>query len=153
MRSSRLPAFLRVLLVLAVFAAGMLGIVGAWQAQGGAPLGVIVGTVVLFVVFSAGGLSMRSRSRGMWWAALLVLWVVLVLNAPSTEWLALPLIALAAATESRTAVAAGAVGALVVVAAAGGGDIAISSIVIYACALGLAVLTGLGYRRLMARSE
>lgn len=151
-RSSFAPV-LRALLVLAVVVAGVVGIVGAWQNQGGAPLGVIVATVLFFAVFGAGGIAVRRRSRGTWWGALIVLSVVLMTQAPSTEWLALPMIAMAAATESFTVAGAGAIAAVVVVTYLGVGDQGATAVVIFACAAGLAMLAGLSYRRLTAAPE
>ncbi|WP_061961223.1 hypothetical protein [Demequina flava] len=153
MPSPRLAVLLRAVLVIAVMAAGVIGIVGAWQDQGGAPLGVVLGTVLFFGVFSAGGLAVRRRSRGAWWGALLLLWVVLMTQAPATEWLALPLLAMAAATESFNAAGIGAVAAVVVVTFLGVGDQGAAAVIIFACAAGAALLAGLGYRRLVTVPE
>ncbi|WP_062077137.1 hypothetical protein [Demequina globuliformis] len=148
--SSRLALMLRTLLVVAVFVAGAVGIVGAWQHLGGAPLGVVLATVLFMGVFSAGGLAMRKRSRGAWWGFLAFLWLILLTQAPSTEWLALPMLAMAAATETFAVAGIAAAVAVVAVAVVGVAELSALAVVIFACAAGLALLAGLGYRRVTA---
>ncbi|WP_144268062.1 hypothetical protein [Demequina sp. NBRC 110055] len=148
-----MPAILRVLLGIAVVAAAVVAIVAAWGEAGGAPLSTILGVVLFVVVFAAGGLAIRGSSRGIWWGALAVLWVVLLRSTESAEYLALPLIALAAATEPLMPVLFAAVAVVALASAIAATPAGIAAAGIFAAGVVVAVLAGLGYRRLAAPSS
>lgn len=141
---------LRVLLVAVLLAASVVTIVTAWGEAGGAPLNVILGCVLLVTVFAAGGLAFRSSSRLVWWGALAVLWLVLLRGTPSAEYLALPLIAMAAATEPVMYALIAAVAVVALASALGASGVAAVSTGIFVVGVVVAVLAGLGYRRLVA---
>ena len=140
--------------MVAVVAAAVATIVAAWGEAGGAPLNAILGVVLFVVVFAAGGLAIRGTSRGIWWAALAVLWVVLLRSTESAEYLALPLIALAAATEPLMPVLFAAVAVVALASAIAATPAGVAGAGIFAVAVAIAMLAGLGYRRLVtARGE
>ncbi|WP_144018691.1 hypothetical protein [Demequina sp. NBRC 110051] len=151
MRSGPLvPAILRAVLVVAVVVAAVATIVAAWGEAGGAPLNTILGVVLFVLVFAAGGLAIRRSSRGIWWGALAVLWVVLLRSTESAEYLALPLIALAAATEPLMPVLFAAVVVVALASAIAATPAGVAGAGIFAAAVVVALLAGAGYRRLVA---
>ncbi|GMA35876.1 hypothetical protein [Demequina litorisediminis] len=141
---------LRVLLGAALVAASVVAIVQAWSEAGGAPLSTILGVVLFAAVFAAGGLAFRTSSHLIWWGLLVMLWAVMLNANSGAEYLALPLLAVAGASEPLiyglmgiiVAVAlASAVGA---VGAAGAGVLAVAGLAAFAL--------GLAYRRLGAKA-
>ena len=148
---STLALALRIGLVVVLIAAAVATIIHAWNEAGGAPLNTILGTVLFMVAFGAGGLAIRSSSRGIWWGALAVLWVVLLRTTESAELLALPLLAMAAATEPIMYSLFAAVLVVALASAIGASGLGVSGAAILALGAAIAILAGLAYRRIAPR--
>ncbi|WP_084077469.1 hypothetical protein [Demequina sp. NBRC 110057] len=137
---------LRVLLAVALLAAGVVAIVEAWGQAGGAPLSTILGVVLFAAVFAAGGLAFGTSSHLIWWGLLAVLWLVMLNANSGAEYLALPLLAVAAAKEPLIYALMGLV--LAVALASGVGSIGAAGAGILAVAGLVALALGLAHRRL-----
>ncbi len=137
---------LRVLAGVVLVAAGVVAIVQSWSQAGGAPLSTILGVVLFFAVFAAGGLAFRTSSRLVWWGLLAVLWLVMLNVNSGAAYLAIPLVAVAGATEPLMYSLIGVV--LVVALASAVGAIGAAGAGVLAVACLVALSLGVAYRRL-----